>query len=436
MCDLHASITQPSLLALLLVASCGQSDPSIGRARARLPVPEPMAAAAVAPPRPVEVALPVDPYEGWESWSESLVAAPCESDEDCEPDRTGRPTFCQTKGHATGYCKPKWLNRKQQRIQRENQRLIVDAICEPPSWYKNERDGEGKACWRFRPKTAMKCQRKRWCNPEKLHRFLRLVALRESTWDHQTDHHLNPDRIANAGSYRRHLRRGTYEGNQHFYDGLTRNHRGKILFARRSRAGHIARIPQRFCRPMERGQIVPAESQNPHDRNCDGVPDRWQVGYGWYGTNAANFVMEWDVEAPPEVLSRRVPATLAVLRRARTAWRKLEGGVDCRDAEGVPYTAERMRAGQTRDYTRETRISPTWWTVHRAVWGGEICPSPTGKKTYYERAFAARARKIGLDADEQIPLQMLGAPIPRDEQWSLVRELEKKFAPVFPKSSS
>jgi hypothetical protein len=74
--------------------------------------------------------------------------------------------------------------------------------------------------------------------------------------------------------------------------------------------------------------------------------------------------------------------------------------------------------------------------VHRAVWGGEICPSPTGKKTYYERAFAARARKIGLDADEQIPLQMLGAPIPRDEQWSLVRELEKKFAPVFPKSSS
>jgi len=298
----------------------------------------------------------IDPYAEWATWSEDPIKKECRSDDECVPDRTGRETYCRKRKGALegdpGYCRPYWLNRKRQAIQMRNQRIIVDAVCKPPSWWTPD-----VQCWKFKWRTAKTCNRKHYCDPDKLSRFLRIPAKRESTWDHQTDHRLDPDRIANRNSYKRMYRRGVYKGNPHFYEGLTLGKSGKPLFRLKDLEFH--------CDP-----------DNPYDQNCDGVPDRWSVGYGWYGMNAALFTWRWDPMAPPEVLAKRVPATLTILRAMRKAWRKFEGGVDCRDADGNLYTVEGMFSGeQKRDYKKDTWPEQTWWSLHRAVFGGMSAPS-------------------------------------------------------------
>lgn len=354
------------------------------------------------------------PYEDWETWAEDPVKPACKLDDDCAPDRTGRETYCKKwKGapeDAEGFCRPRWLNRKRQAIQRRNLERIVEHVCKPPSWWTPE-----TRCWKFKWRTARQCNQKRWCNPVKLTKFLSIPARRESTWDHQTDHHLDQDLIANRKSYRRAWKKGRYEGNPHFYEGLTLGKNGNPLFR--------AKDLKYRCDP-----------DNEHDRNCDGVPDRWQVGYGWYGQNAALFTYLWDRQAPPEVLARRVPATMALLRRLRASWRKLEGGVDCRDANGDLYTVKRMLAGeQERDFKKDTWPEQTWWTLHRAAFGGDICPIKIEGHGFYRKRFVARAKskKVGLDPDESVTLAMLGKPVPFEEQWEAVAIIEASFEPVW-----
>jgi len=388
----------------------------------------------------LETSIPIeiDPYIGWEKWCESPIKLRCFKDEDCEPDRTGRPTECnKSKGALegdSGKCKPIWLNKKRQKIQKENQRLIVDSICHPPDWWDSERDTEGKACWRFEWRTAKQCVRKHWCNPEKLHRFLRIPSKREATWDNQTDHSLNKDLIANHRSYRRMYYKGDknpYINNEQFFEGLTMGKRGRPIFAHNGKS-----LNYKYCKPMDDNDIDPGPGQNSSDRNCNGIPDRWERGYGWYGTNAAIFTFEWDPNAPPEVLCRRVPSTLAVLRKARRAFNKLKNGVDCYDAKGRLYQADLMRDGkQERDYKKDTFLKPTWWLVHRAVWGGDICPSNDdgiGMGEWYHKMFNIRAKGVGLDPDEIITLEMLGETVAFEDQWELDSHLESRFAEIFP----
>jgi hypothetical protein len=354
------------------------------------------------------------PYEGWETWAENLDKPPCKTNDDCGLDRTGRETYCKKwKGaseHDRGHCRPRWLNRRRQLIQYRNLRRIVEHVCRPPSWWTPE-----AKCWNFKWRTARECKKKRWCDPDKLTRFLSVPIKRESTWDHQTDHHLDPDRLANRSSYKRMYRRGVYEDNPYFHEGLTLGKNGKPLF----------RLKDLRFR---------CDRDNPHDRNCDGIPDRWAVGYGWYGMNAALFTWRWDPKAPPEVLARRVPATLTILRAMRQAWRKLEGGVDCRDAQGRLYQADLMLAGkQERDYKRDTRPEQTWWTLHRAVFGGDICPIELKGHRWYRRGFARRMSngKVGLDPDEHVTLEMLGESVPFERQWEVVASIEAQFESVW-----
>jgi hypothetical protein len=438
-------LTLPGLLAALTCSPAPPPPDAID------PEPEPPVlpvAAMLVAPAPAPEPVVVDPYAGWETWAESPYQPECFADGDCTPDRTGRKRKCYKRKGALagdpGRCKPQPLNRRRQKIQRRNLRLIVDAVCQPPAWYDPERDADGHACWRFEWRTAKRCKRKRWCNPEKLHRALRIPAKRESTWDHETDHRLDRDRIANMGSYKRHYRRGTYEGNPHFYAGLTRNEKGDVIFGkRRPRCRDFPCLPFKYCLPMAPHDLAPSDRQNSADRDCNGVPDRWERGYGWFGENAANFVSAWDPLAPPEVLARRVPATIAALRRSRYAWRKLSGGIDCTDRHGKPWSRDHLRPvkrrGMTKaeyaimraDLARETKLAPTWWLIHRAVWGGDVCPRQDDETNWYERAYVARAHRIDLDPHEQISLEMLGAPVPRDEQWALAAELESQFEPVF-----
>jgi hypothetical protein len=454
----------PATAAVLLLGtlSCPAGEPLH-----REPTPVPIQAAAAslpttAPPdrarapalaREKAPAPARDRYADWMRWSEDHHQPECFKLEECQPDRTGSPTICvKPTGSGEGdpgKCRPQPLNRRRQKIQRENQRVIVDAICRPPKWYEAERDAEGRACWRFEWRTAKQCKAKEWCNPEKLHRFLRIPAKRESTWNHRTDHRLDKDLIANMASFRRMYGRGErnpYKDNPHFFEGLSIGKKGRAVFGRGGKT-----VPRRYCLPMRPWDDEPAPSQNGADRNCNGVPDRWDRGYGWYGLNASNFTFAWDPLAPPEVLARRVPATLAVLRRARAAWRKLTNGIDCLDAGGAPWTKKNRRpswkackdpksdrygdpdcrAHLRADLAKDTWQKPTWASVHRAVWGGDVCPNTMDDVDFRERMFANRANRVELDPSEEISLQMLGDPVAKDRQWELVDRLEPQFVAVF-----
>ncbi len=173
---------------------------------------------------------------------------PCDPSESspCPKDRTGRPQVCVrpwwAKGDEARVCRPRRLSRAQRRRNRAALREIVRHLCRP---------GDG-------------------CSHKSLSRLLEIVALRESAFDNQVTHELNPDREANAASLTRALESGWYDGNQHLRD-----------------------------------------------------LSRWTVGYGWFGMNAPLFVREWDRYAPPEILCRQVESVEVYLRVARRAWRKL-----------------------------------------------------------------------------------------------------------------
>jgi hypothetical protein len=377
------------LIAILTVSgveSGATPNPTVPATKAPATVPEP-------PPVPeeeTEEETDPYPYEGWQNWCEprfeakqqcrcSAQVQTCAGDlvkhqgevvfRPCEPDRTGRPTVCS---RARGLCMPRWLDRQKQRVQRGNLRVIIDHVCQPPAWWTPD-----FKCWEFGWKTAKACKRKHWCDPEKLHRFYRAIALRESTWDHQTIHRLDPDRLANMRAWARHRKLGTYEGNPHFADRA-----------------------------------------------------RWGVGMGWLGQNAPNFVSAWDPMAPPEVLCRRVPAVESSRRRLIRAWKKIAGGLDCLDANGVPYTIERRRNGQERDFVRDTRETPTWYLLHRAVWGGDLCPQHTKRGDFYRRGLERRLAKVELDPHEEVSLEMLGDPIPVEDQHEVAQALTAQMTPL------
>lgn len=123
---------------------------------------------------------------------------------------------------------------------------------------------------------------------------------------------------------------------------------------------------------------------------------RWEYGLGLYGANASFFVDEWSTQAPPEILCREVEATEAYLRAARRSWRKLKGGIDC-DGDGV------------REW-HGFGGSPTWYDIHHATSGGQLCPGNGRGK------FEARAKRAGLDPYAPVSLAELGEPIPSEGQ--------------------
>ena len=113
---------------------------------------------------------------------------------------------------------------------------------------------------------------------------------------------------------------------------------------------------------------------------------------------------------------------------------KLEGGVDCHDAEGNIYQVDLMLAGtQERDYKKDSWPEKTWWTLHRAAFGGDVCPIKIKGHGRYRKSFVARAKskKVDLDPDGQVSLEMLGKAVPFDQQWELVLSLDAQFEPLW-----
>lgn len=377
------------LFLLCFVASCTD---------ARLvPEMEPVSLSMLSPPT-LEVETVVGPYDGWEDWCEEpykdvchcakdetnkIVCQPVDEDGNattCPLSRTGRSQIClwpqwaRKRGINRHECTQKWFTRKEQRKQREAQGVIVDHVCKPPAWWDDLSKWGGehkygtdaaKLCWRLKggSKALKQCRSNHYCHPDKLHRFLRIPAKRETSWNHEKDHTLNPDKRANVQAYGKMKRRGVYDGNPHYYDA-----------------------------------------------------DRWSRGYGWYGHNAALAVWYWDPHAPPEILCRRVESTEIHLRKMRRAFKKL-------------WKMYRNDEHELKLDTGEIRTvrGVTWYDLHRATSSGQLTredPVPTLKKKN-RRPFAYRAKLVDLDPFETVMWEMLGDPIPLDEQNQIANQIRE-----------
>lgn len=238
-------------------------------------------------------------------------------------------------------CFPRWLNRGEQRRQHQSLQVIVESLCKEPAWAQelrewglaNKMGGDpSKLCWRLKggSQALKECLGGHFCQPEKLTRFLALVAGRESTWNHTTTHELNYDLEANRASYARAKKSGWYEDNPHFYASY-----------------------------------------------------RWSRGYGWYGQNAALSVFDWDPKAPPEILCRRPESTEIYLRKARRSFKKLWSRY--RDDVERVYKLDNGEEVQVKGVT--------FYDVHRAVSSGKLEPEEKipAKRGFVQRA---RARKL------------------------------------------
>lgn len=149
------------------------------------------------------------------------------------------------------------------------------------------------------------------------------------------------------------------------------------------------------------------------DRNADvfadnpafGDPDRW-TSVGMLGQAPANWLQRWDPMAPPETLCGEVESAEAHFRRVREAVAIIAAGVDC--------------GGERFTGTADGR--PSWYDVSR-VNSGSLCP---GSQAHRD-AFAARARRVGLDPWAPVTPRDLGESIPREGQDEIAASIRAKM---------
>lgn len=365
-----------ALGAFLLVTCSGEEGPVSPERSREAPTLSAMVRADPAPPEPLEPSAEelegeVHPYEGWSGWCDQDWDWGCETDADCadRTDPVGHRLYCMTPRWARNkpevtdkVCRPGSFGRERRRAEKRRLRAIVGELCSPPDWYE-----EGTACWQYKWKKARECKRAQWCDPDKLTRFLGIVAHRESTWKPYVRHRLGPDRVANANAY-------LWRDDEYGWD-IEVDEEGNLIKADRLRP-----------------------DANPH------YPEygRWSTGVGYYGQNAPIYVQQWEKLAPPEILCRPVEATESYLRVARRSWKKIRGGIDC-DNDG------------TREFfgsaIKNEKPYPAWVDVHQAASVGSICP-----KDFAHDRFARRAKRAKLKFDEPVELEALGAGIPREGQ--------------------
>jgi len=199
------------------------------------------------------------------------------------------------------------------------------------------------------------CKPREGCNPNRLHAYLTTLARRESDMRPESVHRLPGDREANARAWRR--------------------------------------LAHRYV-----------------DSPAYGEPDRWGVGRGYYGQNAAVWLATWDAAAVPEVLCGEVEATLVHLRAARRRWRRLASGVMC---------DERAHHGTAIDSDGEAR--PSWYDISLVNSGSDACPDAE------QRSFVRRAASRGLDAYGAVTLRSFGRVIPASEQDAFAQRMRERM---------
>lgn len=394
------------LIALILMsafANCISCEESVHQLPAQK-MDTQSAIFTVFPPEKSE-ALAVDPYANHNQWCEDIYRMECicadnsqtvcdpidaETGESkaCAPGRTGRPQIClrpawaRRQGINHHECTPQWLTRKQQKKEREKLRVIIDSVCEPPQWAQelsawgtehNMGSDPAKLCWHLKgadPNLPV-CKRGHLCNPNKLFKFMTIPPRRETAWDNESAHELDLDKKANRRSYA-HMRK--------YYEG------------------------------------------NPHYSN----PDRWGVGYGWYGHNAALHAQIWDTMAPPEILCRRVESTEVHLRKMRHSFKKLY----------KKYGDNEKRTYKLDNGDEVEVHGVTWYDLHRAASTGKMFPEEEIKTQRWSKkrkrmvkiGFVTRAKRVKLKPFETVMWEWLATPIPRETQNQIADEIRQDFA--------
>lgn len=246
-----------------------------------------------------------DPYDGWENWCEPHQDTLCQSDADCEgvEHPVNRKLRCvhswRYKSSDVKICAAGYSSKTEREWRINRLRDLVGEYFDEDEHCK-EGVGIGKQHWR--------CQRP-WRMAETLTKFLRLVAMRETTYRPWKRHRLNPDQSANERAYVRQAGRYGIEVKTVCANGKDRCKNDLKVIS----------------------SVTPADPDfNSHYKDMW----RWQYGLGMYGEVAALHVASWDPMAPPEVLCREFPATEAYRRSMISNFKKLQSGVSCK--RGTP----------------------------------------------------------------------------------------------------
>lgn len=207
------------------------------------------------------------------SWCEPFDQPACSSNRDCTDGRSCVRPWWADASTTMQVCAYGMPTRSVRRWRSARARVVVDHVC-------RARDG---------------------CDQSELHRYLRLMILRESTWRPNKRHRLNPDLEAAASAWSKHRYR--YADNPAFGD-----------------------------------------------------PNRWASGVGLLGQIPVIWLDKWDATAPPETLCGEVEAIEVHLRVGRAAVSKIQNGLDC-DGDGA-----RDFWGTACD---DESCGPSWYDVSR-----------------------------------------------------------------------
>lgn len=261
----------------------------------------------------------------------------------------------------------------------------------------------------------------------RVYRYFKAVVVRETSMRPFKIHRLPPDVEAAYESYRRHKKKGTYEGNPNF-DGY------RVLAGPGEREGLFTFEEIVNAETYDDAETIKAQIESEHPdwiviRQSN--PARW-LSYGYTGQQSAGWVFEVDKMAPPEVLCLETFAVETYLRRMRRVAGKLDRKYDCKDADGKPYKRDLLRSKeQKRDHVRETFRPATWHTIHRATSGGRMCPRNADTWTQTKRGFERRADMHGLNAHQHVSRRMLGRNLTPEEMMEIEKELDEIYCPTY-----
>lgn len=146
----------------------------------------------------------------------------------------------------------------------------------------------------------------------------------------------------------------------------------------------------------------------------------WRT-YGPYGMNASYSIYSFDKSADPRLLADTVAATIAQIKKIQFVAAKLDGEVRCPSWsgrtrkqvgwDGTVWTRGVMERDQEGNLIKEKVFVPrTWYTLHRAVQSGKVCPAWKGDtlSRFLKKAFSRRAKNMGFNAADKVPRASLG----------------------------
>lgn len=179
---------------------------------------------------------------------------------------------------------------------------------------------------------------------------------------------------------------------------------------------------------------------NPNINN----PDIWKT-YGLTGQNSALFLHRWDKNGDPRMLGDSVINLFNYMRAARAKWYAMQGKIRCWKWDEHGSTTSRWSKAKKKEvflrigvYARDengnkiheyVKVEPTWYTIHRAVSGGKLCP-PWAKDQiagFYKFMFEKRAKRIGLDSNAKVDIKDLGREPKNIDQYHLWKQTWESF---------